>query len=138
MVSATSSITGANPNRPNVQLYCVTSAHLFSCKQSRAQAAKRMRAELPAGKQKHLLCDGIQSLDNIDVEEREAWQGWPGARLSLKMFLGEGLAAASAWQCVAAIDALRQRARLQPTVYWRAFSDVVIPNCKLQISNRPA
>ena len=109
MVSATSSITGANPNRPNVQLYCVTSAHLFSCKQSRAQAAKRMRAELPAGKQKHLLCDGIQSLDNIDVEEREAWQGWPGARLSLKMFLGEGLAAASAWQCVAAIDALRQR-----------------------------
>jgi len=109
MVSATSSITGANPNRPNVQLYCVTSAHLFSCKQSRAQAMKRMRAELPAGKQKHLLCDGIQSLDNIDAEEREAWQGWPGARLSLKMFLGEGLAAASAWQCVAAIDALRQR-----------------------------
>ena len=116
MVSASSSLTGADSNRSNVQLYCVTSAHLFSCKQSRAQAMKRMRAELPAGKQKHLLCDGIQSLDSIDAEEREAWQGWPGARLSLKMFLGEGLAAASAWQCVAAIDALRQRQHPAATV----------------------
>jgi len=29
--------------------------------------------------------------------------------LSPKVVLGEGLAAASAWQCVAAIDALRQQ-----------------------------
>ena len=67
-----------------------------------------MRAEMPAGKPEDLLCDGIQGLPNPDSAEREAWSDWPGARLSPKRILGEGLAAASAWQCVAAVDALRQ------------------------------
>ena len=94
---------------PWIGLRCVTGPHLFFGGKSRAQAARRMRAELPAGNPHHLLCDGIQGLHNLDLGERAAWQDWPGARLSPKMFLGEGLAAASAWQCVAAIDTLRQR-----------------------------
>jgi len=94
---------------PSVRLHCISEPHLFSSKKQRAHAAQRMRAELPAGNPGHLLCDGIQNLPNIDAQEQEAWQDWPGARLSPRAILGEGLAAVSAWQCVAAIDALRQR-----------------------------
>ena len=75
-----------------------------------------MRAEMPIGKPEHLLCDGTQGLRNPDAAELEAWRDWPGARLPPKMILGEGLAAASAWQCVAAIDALRQRQHPAATV----------------------
>ena len=67
-----------------------------------------MRAELPAGKPEHLLCDGTQGLRNPDAPELEVWHDWPGSRLAPKRVLGEGLAAASAWLCVAALDALRQ------------------------------
>jgi hypothetical protein len=45
----------------------------------------------------------------VDDAESEAWQDWGGVRISLKTILGEGFAAASAWQCVIAVDALRQR-----------------------------
>src|SRR6185503_20309209 len=64
--------------------------------------------EMPAGKPEQLLCDGTQGMQNPDSAEQEAWGDWPGSRLSPKRVLGEGLAAASAWQCVAALDALRQ------------------------------
>jgi hypothetical protein len=106
--STHSALTGENSAHPAIQLLSVTESYLFVRKQSRAQAARRMRAELPAGKPDHLLCDGIQGLRNTDSAEREAWGDWPGARVSPKRVLGEGLAAASAWQCVAGLDALRQ------------------------------
>jgi hypothetical protein len=67
-----------------------------------------MRAELPVGKPDFLLCDATQALPDIDGAELETWRDWPGARLAPKRILGEGLAAASAWQCVAALDTLRQ------------------------------
>jgi len=92
-----------------VQLKAVTQAHLFSSKPGRADAAKRVRVELPASNAEHLLCDGIQGIQTVDADELRAWRDWTGARLSPKLILGEGLAAASAWQCVAAIDALIQR-----------------------------
>lgn len=91
-----------------VRLHSVTEAHLFLQGQTRAEAAQGMRAELPDGKAEFLLCDGTQGLRNLDAAELAAWNDWPGARLSPKKILGEGLAAAAAWQCVAAADALRQ------------------------------
>ena len=97
------------PAAPAVQLHSITQSHLFVRRQSRAQAAKRMRAELPVEEPEGLLCNGIQGVPRTDADELEAWRDWPGARLSPKTILGEGLAAASAWQCVVAIDALRQR-----------------------------
>jgi len=106
--SAHSGLTGDNSTHPAVQLLSVTESYLFVRQQDRAQAARRMRAEMPAGKPEHLLCDGTQGLQNPDAAEQEAWGDWPGSRLSPKRVLGEGLAAASACQCVAAIDALRQ------------------------------
>jgi len=67
-----------------------------------------MRAELPDGAPRHLLCDGIQDLRAIDAAEEAAWCTWQGSRISPKRRMGEGLTAAAAWQCVAAIDALHR------------------------------
>jgi 3-oxoacyl-(acyl-carrier-protein) synthase len=106
--SAPSVLTGENSTHPIVRLHSVTESHLFVRQQNRAQAARRMRAELPSGTPEHLLCDGTQGLRSLDTAELEAWRDWLGTRLSPKKILGEGLAAASAWQCVAALDALRQ------------------------------
>jgi 3-oxoacyl-(acyl-carrier-protein) synthase len=90
-----------------IELTAITDAHSFGTGQTRPEAAKQMRSQLPSGLPSHLLCDGLQELAS-DRAEQSAWAEWPGARLSPKVVLGEGLAAASAWQCVAAIDALRQ------------------------------
>jgi hypothetical protein len=115
-VGSARSLIGENSAQPMVQLHSVTESYPFVREQNRAQAARRMRAELPVGKPEDLLCDGTQGLRNPDSAELEAWRDWSGARLSPKMILGEGLAAASAWQCVAAIDALRQRQHPAATV----------------------
>lgn len=95
-------------HKPLAQLAAVTSSQSFLDNQTRLEAAQAMRAELPQGSPDHLLCDGTQGLARTDAPERAAWAGWPGSRLSVKRVLGEGLAAASAWQCVAAVDALGQ------------------------------
>jgi hypothetical protein len=67
-----------------------------------------MRAELPRGGVSDLLCEGTQGLPRFDDAETKAWGDWPGAHLAPKRVLGEGLMAAAAWQCVAAIDAVQQ------------------------------
>ena len=87
----------------------VTDAHLFHDRPSRLRAALRMRADLPPGNARELLCDSRTGIPNLDRGEVKAWNSWVGARVSPKIILGEGLAAASAWQTVAAIDALHQR-----------------------------
>lgn len=74
-----------------------------------------MRAQLPAGTLTELLCDGLAGVGPYDAAEASAWADWPGARLSIKRLLGES-AAASAWQCVAAADALARRAHTAATV----------------------
>jgi 3-oxoacyl-(acyl-carrier-protein) synthase len=109
-------IAGSGPKPPAVQLHSITEPQLFLQRQSRAQAAKRMRAQLPAGQPEHLLCDGTQGLRGVDADEQEPWRDWPGSRVSPKRILGEGLAAASAWQCVAALDAVFQRQHPAATV----------------------
>jgi 3-oxoacyl-(acyl-carrier-protein) synthase len=95
-------------NAPGVQLHSITSSQPFSNHSTRARAARRARAGLPQGNADHLLCDSTQDIPTVDAPELAAWNDWPAARLSPKTVLGEGLAAGSAWQCVAAIDALRQ------------------------------
>ncbi len=93
---------------PAVELRAVTDSYLFLQNQRRAQAARLARAALGADSAPHLLCDGLQGVPRMDRDEAAAWHDWPGARLAVKKTLGEGLMAASAWQCVAAVDALRQ------------------------------
>jgi 3-oxoacyl-(acyl-carrier-protein) synthase len=91
-----------------IQLAAITSAHSFVRTQGRAQAACAARAELPRYCSGYLLCDSTQRLPRLDAAERAAWADWTGPRISPKEILGEGLAASGAWQCVAAVDALRE------------------------------
>jgi hypothetical protein len=91
-----------------VRLHSITDSHLFLQTQTRAKATTRMRAEMPVGDSQQLLCDGTQNVPRFDADETAAWQDWPGARLAPKGILGEGLMAAAAWQCVAALDALQE------------------------------
>lgn len=93
-----------------VELGTLTDAYTYLSNRSRAQAAKTMRQQLPAGSANELLCDGLQGCRRLDAAELAAWEAWPGPRLSPKKVLGEGLMAASAWQCVAACDALARGA----------------------------
>jgi hypothetical protein len=89
-----------------VELSALTGAQTYLSNRNRTRAAQLMRRQLPAGSPNELLCDGLQGCRRLDAPELAAWQGWPGPRLSPKRVLGEGLMAASAWQCVAACDAL--------------------------------
>jgi hypothetical protein len=66
-----------------------------------------MSLELPTTASDALLCDSTQNLIKLDAAENAAWQNWQGSRLSVKNVMGEGLMAAAAWQCVAAVDALQ-------------------------------
>lgn len=93
----------------HAELRFVTDSHLFLHRQSRAEAAARARAQLPACHPAHLLADSTQRLSALDQPEIAAWRDWTAARISPKTVLGEGLMAASAWQCVAAVDALQQK-----------------------------
>ena len=74
-----------------------------------ATAARHMRAQFPVAGSTEILIDGLGGTVLPGKAERAAWQDWPGARLSPKHILGEGLMAASAWQCVLAAEAVRTR-----------------------------
>lgn len=82
-----------------VELAAITDSFIFTKQQKRAEAAVRMRLQLPTGSANELLCDGANDL----------WTDWPGRRVAPKMILGEAFVASAAWQCVAACDALRQK-----------------------------
>ena len=89
-----------------IELECITDPHNYSASTNQRQAAKAMRGQLPPARPDELLCDGTENSSRSSVNESEAWQDWRGGRLSPKRILGEGLMAAGAWQCAAAIDAL--------------------------------
>jgi hypothetical protein len=90
------------------RLSAVTDPHLFTREQSRRQATNAMRAQLPAPKPGELLVDGQVGVERMDAAERIAWKDWQGDCIHPKTVLGEGLMAASAWQCVVAVEALKR------------------------------
>jgi len=94
------------PANSAIQISAITQPQLFSKKQTRLEAARRVRAELENSGEDYLLCDGLQGVARADRDEAVAWSDWTGPRLSPKTLLGEGSMAAAAWQCVAAIDSL--------------------------------
>ena len=92
---------------PNaLRLAAITDTHGFQTNAGRVVAARAMRQQLPPPTATSLLCDGLQGSPKLDHAEASALRDWPGPRLSPKQILGEGFAAASAWQCVAALDLL--------------------------------
>lgn len=104
------------PHGAFAELRCVTDSHVFVRDQSRAKAALRVRSQLPGNQPDHLLVDGRQNLLRLDSPEIAAWENWTAERISPKAILGEGMMAAAAWQCVAAVDALRQKKYLGANV----------------------
>jgi 3-oxoacyl-(acyl-carrier-protein) synthase len=92
------------------RLKAVTDSHTFLSDRSRSQALQLARAELGNPPDRSLLCDGLQGLHIPDRDEHAVWDQWTGARTSVKAVLGEALVASAAWQCIAAVDALGQKA----------------------------
>jgi 3-oxoacyl-(acyl-carrier-protein) synthase len=92
-----------------IQLSKITDSHLFLQNQNRHCAAKKMRGELGEAEKQSLLCDSTQAMPRLDSAETEAWKDWNGDRISPKTILGEGLMAAAAWQCILAVDGIREK-----------------------------
>lgn len=101
-------LSGPEETRPTVQLSAVTDAHSYLRHRSRAEAAAAMRAQLPRGTVTDLLCDSQHGSRTSDQLEQKLWHDWKGHRSSPKLILGESYAAGSAWQCVAAVDGLKE------------------------------
>jgi hypothetical protein len=93
-----------------VELDTVTDAFTYADSSSRAHAAGFVRAQLGPLAPNELLCDSLAGLARLDAAECAVWRDHSGARCSPKIILGEGFAAASAWQCVAAVDAVARGA----------------------------
>jgi hypothetical protein len=96
-----------HPAKTAIELKGVTDSYSFFNHETRLAAAKKMRAELPPGSGEDLLVQGTQGIPVLDAPENRVWQNWPGRRLSVKRFLGEGLTAGAAWQCLAGIKMLQ-------------------------------
>jgi 3-oxoacyl-(acyl-carrier-protein) synthase len=94
-------------NAKAVTLDSVTDTFIFWNEPERAAAARAVATQLLARGQTHLVCDGLQQVPRFDRAEALAWKDWKGTRRSVKTVLGEGLMAAAAWQCVAAVELLR-------------------------------
>jgi hypothetical protein len=88
------------PPAAPVELSAVTDSFPATRNMGRAEAARRMRAQLPAGAPNELLC--------ANESGNAAWNDWTGGRLAPKTILGEAFAASAAWQCVAACDAIQR------------------------------
>lgn len=90
-----------------VTLDRVTSPKLYSA-MAPAQAIALVRRELPAPAPGELLVSSRGSGRHMDRWEHAAFADWPGTEVAPKQVLGEGVAAAAAWQCVAAVQALQE------------------------------
>jgi hypothetical protein len=90
-----------------VELRAVTDSHLFRDRAGRVAAAKLVAKQLSTASA-DALCDSQQDVPLFDEPEAIAWAGWCGARLSPRKVLGEGLMAASAWQCVLAAGVVQR------------------------------
>jgi hypothetical protein len=96
-------------NPVGVEVAAITDPALYSDKASKLQATDTIRRDL--GKcfdADSILCDSRVGVSTFDRPDEKTWSDWSGKRISPKTILGEALMAGSAWQCVAAVDALKQ------------------------------
>jgi len=84
----------------------ITNAFTYVAASERRAAARAMRGDFPPGQRDELLVDSCRGVARVDRAEADAWRDWPGARLSPRRVLGEGLSAATAWQFVVACHLL--------------------------------
>jgi hypothetical protein len=75
---------------------------------SRQEAARIVREKLAAADDgETLLVDGRAGVVRYDRPETEAWQDWQGPRWSPRTVLGEAMGVSSAFQIVAAVEAVK-------------------------------
>ena len=120
------------------ELSAVTDSFPFVSGGGRAEAARKMRAQLPIGGPDELLSLGTQGSPRLDRAEEMAWSKWPGVRLALKATLGEGFAASAAWQCVAACDILRHGRHTAANISVLGASQQAIGARFIRMENPPA
>jgi 3-oxoacyl-[acyl-carrier-protein] synthase II len=84
-----------------VELAAITGSFPFTQTQSRADAARKMQAQLPALAANELFCAGD--------DEKSAEPDFAGKHLTPGKILGESFVALAAWQCVAACDLIRRK-----------------------------
>ena len=82
-----------------VELTAVTDSFAATRAPGRLEAARKMRAQLPAGAPDEWLC--------ANERHHPAWNDWTGRVLAPTEILGEAFAASAAWQCVAACAAIQ-------------------------------
>lgn len=93
-------LKSGSPSDAVVELAAITDALAATRAPSRHDAARKVRAQLPAGAPSELLC--------ACERQHPAWSDWAGKVLNPTEILGEAFAASAAWQCVAACDAVQQ------------------------------
>jgi hypothetical protein len=96
--------------RAQAELESITDVFLFTKEQKKAQASMKCRKQIAVRPGDDLLCDSLTGFSRSDDVEARIWADWSKKRLSVKQVLGEGFTAGAAWQCVAAVDALRSGA----------------------------
>lgn len=101
-------LSGESGTGALAELDAVSDAFTYAA-HPRAGALRAVREQLGWGEPAHLLCDSRTGFGRFDSAEDAAWRDWSGARLSPLRILGDGFAAGSAWQCVAAVDAIANR-----------------------------
>ena len=89
------------------ELVAISDSHLFWDRAGRVKAAGTVAKQLRSASS-DWLCDGLQDVPLLDEPDAVAWADWRGTRLSPKRIVGEGLMAASGWQCVLASAAVRR------------------------------
>jgi hypothetical protein len=84
-----------------VALEAITDPQIYLGRDPRSAAIRAVRRELETlGALTHLFDSAAGHAD--------PWEDWPGGRTSLRQFTGDAFCAASAWQVVAAAEALRR------------------------------
>lgn len=109
-----------------VRLGAISDARLFTDARSRAAAVEAAMKEVGEYDPKAVLVDGVQNVPLLDRAEVSSSGNWAETRISPRRVFGEGLMAAAAWQCIAAVDALADGSRKRSVVLLSGLNEHVM------------
>ena len=101
---------------PSIDLECITDSFLFLSNEERKASALAMREQLGSQVTDDLLLTSEQGIPKLDATESLAWKDWKGPRYMLKSRLGQAFNASTAWQCIAACEAIQSARHGSATV----------------------
>ncbi len=92
----------------DIHISTITDPITYRHEKQKSSAIRRIAAQLSRPQGRPLLFPGLTGSPRIDTAEASAWSGVDAELRLTKPVMGEAFSAGAAWQCVAAIDALRQ------------------------------